>query len=249
MKIETKFCSKCKKVKNLDEFSKDKQRKDDLSYYCKECQRTRGKIYYLNNAEKVNNRIKEYRKNNIEKVREFSRKCTKEWQKNNTEHRKEYVKQYYKDNKGKERLRSIRFFENNPDYRKQYNKKWKENNPDYEKEWLKNKRKNYPWFRLSKNISRQIRKSLSCNKDGCHWEDLLGYTLIDLISHLEKLFKIGMSFNNYGKWHVDHIKPVSSFNFNSYDDPEFKECWALANLQPLWAEENMKKSNKILLED
>ena len=56
-----------------------------------------------------------------------------------------------------------------------------------------------------------------------------------------------MSWDNYGRngWEIDHIKPISSFNFNSYKDKEFKECWSLENLQPLWAEENIRKSNKI----
>jgi hypothetical protein len=48
-----------------------------------------------------------------------------------------------------------------------------------------------------------------------------------------------------GKIHIDHKRPIASFNFNSYKDKEFKECWALNNLQPLWAEENLSKGNKI----
>ena len=66
------------------------------------------------------------------------------------------------------------------------------------------------------------------------------------MAHLEKQFKEGMTWNNYGYygWHIDHIRPVSSFNFNSYDDPEFKECWALSNLQPLWGKENISKKDK-----
>jgi len=66
--------------------------------------------------------------------------------------------------------------------------------------------------------------------------------------HLERLFRPGMNWQNMGKWHIDHIYPVSSFNFSSYEDKEFKECWDLKNLQPLWAEENINKSNKILVE-
>jgi hypothetical protein len=54
-----------------------------------------------------------------------------------------------------------------------------------------------------------------------------------------------MTWENYGKWHIDHKRPIASFNFTSYEDPEFKECWALNNLQPMWAKENMSKGNKI----
>ena len=58
-------------------------------------------------------------------------------------------------------------------------------------------------------------------------------------------FNDKMTWDNYGEyWHIDHIKPQSLFNFESFEDDEFKECWALDNLQPLSAEENRKKSNK-----
>ena len=54
-----------------------------------------------------------------------------------------------------------------------------------------------------------------------------------------------MSWENYGSyWHIDHIKPDSRFIYESVEDIEFKKCWALSNLQPLKAEDNLKKSNK-----
>ena len=54
-----------------------------------------------------------------------------------------------------------------------------------------------------------------------------------------------MSWDNYGEWHVDHIKPISSFNIQEIGDNEFIECWSLNNLQPLWGDENIRKSNKL----
>jgi hypothetical protein len=54
-----------------------------------------------------------------------------------------------------------------------------------------------------------------------------------------------MSWENYGKWHIDHITPLSSFDIQNYNDENFKKCWSLENLQPLWAEDNLKKSNKV----
>lgn len=53
-----------------------------------------------------------------------------------------------------------------------------------------------------------------------------------------------MSWNNYGEWHVDHIVPVASFSFASADDADFKACWAITNLRPLWADANMQKHDK-----
>lgn len=84
------------------------------------------------------------------------------------------------------------------------------------------------------------------NKNGSKWESFVGYSLTDLKKHLESLFKDGMSWNNIGLWHIDHIIPRSAFNFSHPDDLGFKICWSLSNLQPLWAEENLRKSNKIV---
>ena len=83
------------------------------------------------------------------------------------------------------------------------------------------------------------------NKNGHHWEDLVGFTLADLIRHLEALFIAGMTWDNYGEWHIDHIIPISAFNFSSADDYDFKRCWALSNLQPLWKVDNIRKHNKV----
>jgi len=70
------------------------------------------------------------------------------------------------------------------------------------------------------------------------------YTIYELKIHLESLFTDGMSWDNIGEWHIDHIRPVSSFDFDSTDHPDFKKCWALDNLQPLWAKDNLSKGAK-----
>ena len=73
---------------------------------------------------------------------------------------------------------------------------------------------------------------------------LLGYSPMDLVRHIESQFTDGMSWDNRGEWHIDHIRPVVSFNFDSTGHPDFKKCWALNNLQPLWAKDNMSKNDK-----
>jgi hypothetical protein len=55
-----------------------------------------------------------------------------------------------------------------------------------------------------------------------------------------------MSWENYGDWHIDHIVPLSSFTFTGVDDPEIRIAWALSNLRPIWAKENIKKRDKRL---
>lgn len=112
---------------------------------------------------------------------------------------------------------------------------------------LRERRNSIPELRLSTNIGNLIRSSLK--KRGHYknrsWEQAVGYNVYDLKKHLEDLFKEGMNWSNYGKWHIDHIRPVASFKYSSCDDDEFKECWGINNLQPLWAEENLRKSDRI----
>lgn len=96
--------------------------------------------------------------------------------------------------------------------------------------------------RLQVNMRRSILRYI--RKDKNSWTKLVDYTKFDLMKHLEKQFTEGMTWENYGKWHIDHIKPVTAFKFNSYKDKEFKECWSLSNLQPLWASDNIRKGNK-----
>jgi hypothetical protein len=68
------------------------------------------------------------------------------------------------------------------------------------------------------------------------------WTFDQLVTHLEKQFVNGMTWQNYGKkWHVDHIRPQYEFNLTDPYCEDFKKCWALSNLQPLWAHQNLIK--------
>lgn len=89
-----------------------------------------------------------------------------------------------------------------------------------------------------------MRQSLNGERKSDSWSKLVNYTLDELRKHLESLFQEGMTWDNYGKWHIDHVIPISSFNITSDSCEDFKECWKLSNLQPLWAIDNLKKSNK-----
>lgn len=94
---------------------------------------------------------------------------------------------------------------------------------------------------LSARIREGIRQSLFHGKKAS-WSKLVDYTVDDLRRHLERQFTKGMSWDNFGDWHIDHIVPISSFTFTSAGDEQFKQCWSLTNLRPLWARENMSKA-------
>jgi len=82
------------------------------------------------------------------------------------------------------------------------------------------------------------------SKNWLHIFDMLGYSPEQLKQHLESKFELGMTWENKDRWHVDHIVPDSWFTYSSIDDEQFKECWALENLQPMWESENMSKNNR-----
>lgn len=100
--------------------------------------------------------------------------------------------------------------------------------------------------KLNLYMRNNIKRSLNDGKEGAHWEDIVGYTVHDLIRHIESQFNMFMSWSNYGSdWHIDHKKPKSMFHFKSMDDDEFKRCWSLDNLQPLEVVFNLQKGKKL----
>lgn len=102
-----------------------------------------------------------------------------------------------------------------------------------------------PRHRVHSNVSRAIRAAIKAEKAGRQWEILVGYSVADLMAHLERHFTAGMTWDNYGQWEIDHIRPKASFAFTSVEDDGFRACWALENLQPLWMRDNRKKHAKV----
>lgn len=153
----------------------------------------------------------------------------------------EYNRQRYALNRKREIERCHRWREQNPEKRRESLYRWREQNPDKYREY---NLKYCQQHRLHRTISHGIYQSLRAAKNGYSWESLLGYTCDELMSHLESQFTKGMTWDNYGEWHIDHIRPISDFTFTSYENPEFHECWSLWNMQPLWGKDNMSKGSK-----
>jgi len=159
---------------------------------------------------------------------------------------------YYKKNKERILDRSSMWSKDNRTHLREYHTKWREKNKEKLNEkkriYEKNKKDNDPKYRLSSYTRTAVYTCLKERniKKYKNTFDLLPYTLKELMSHLEKQFSNGMTWDNYGEWHVDHITPMSKFNIQSMGDDEFQECWSLRNLRPLWGEENLSKGSKIL---
>lgn len=269
MIMKTKFCFKCKIEKDVSEFNKNKNKKDGLQTQCREC----FKQYRKDNEESLRLKRTQYYKDNAKIIlirkkqnydKDAKRKYNKQYYQDNQEKNRAYSKQYRNNEKNKEAILA---------YRKQYRKdnkvKGNKRSRQYYKDnrerlltdskrygalpgtkLIKNKwRKKYmatnPKFKLNCKMSSKINKSLCGAKAGLHWEDLVGYTLDQLKVHLEKQFDDKMTWENYGKWHIDHKIPLAVHNFTSSNHLDFKRAWSLENLQPLWAHENLSKGKKL----
>jgi hypothetical protein len=142
--------------------------------------------------------------------------------------------------------------EDKQEHLRKYHQKWREKNIDkhreYKRKYEKHRKDTDPAYKLIANFRTAIYQVLKENnvEKNKHYFDILQYTPEELISHLEKQFTDGMTWDNYGKWHVDHRMPISSFNFESIDDDSFIKCWSLDNLQPMWGKENIVKGNNII---
>ena len=160
-------------------------------------------------------------------------------------------KRYYFNNREKRLQYFSDWQKENRDRLNEYHQKWREKNINKHREnkrnYERNRKSNDPLYKLISNFRTAIYQVLKENnvEKNKHYFDILKYTPEDLIQHLEKQFTSDMTWENYGEWHVDHKKPITSFNFQEMGDDEFMKCWSLDNLQPLWGEENIRKSNKI----
>jgi hypothetical protein len=98
--------------------------------------------------------------------------------------------------------------------------------------------------KIHNRIKSRLWRALRGTKAGAPTVEVLGYSTDELRAHLERQFAKGMGWHNMSEWHIDHIVPLSSFNFTGPDDPGVRRAWALTNLRPLWAAENQAKSSK-----
>ena len=110
---------------------------------------------------------------------------------------------------------------------------------------MRHRRATDPAFALLCRMRGQLRRMAS-GKGGRRTMDVLGYSVDDLRNHLGRQFRRGMGWHNMSDWEIDHLIPVAAFNIETVDCPDFKRCWALTNLQPLWKHENRAKNAKVL---
>jgi hypothetical protein len=174
--------------------------------------------------------------------------CIKEYYQDNKERMKEYKKEYYQVNKKYKKEYNKEYREANKEYYKEYLKEYhqvnKEKLEEYRKEYKRERRKTDPLFKMKCNLSTRTWaafKNKGYSKTS-KTRKMLGIDWEVAKQHIERQFKKGMNWNNYGEWHIDHIIPLSSASTSE----RLKELCHYTNLQPLWAEDNLSKSDKII---
>lgn len=210
-----RVCNKCNILKPIFDFRK---RTNSHLYRreCKRCEVKMNKVYQDNNKEKVREKSKKYEQKNKEKIAE-QRKI---WKLNNPDYYKKHGREYRKKNR--------------------------EKILEYNREYQKNKYHNDIDYKLRILIGGRIRRILTQKKiiKDSSTMQLLGCSLDFFKNYIENKFIDGMTWDELkdGRIHLDHVRPCSSFNLSKKDD--LKACFHYTNLQPLWAEDNLKKGSK-----
>lgn len=225
-----KKCNKCNAIKPLTEYHKDKHKKDGLCTACKTCKNLLALNYASKNRELLSRKSRAYREANLEACRERER----EYSAANSARRSEKVKEFH---------------EKNPHKRTEYQRVYRKKPSNVEKiranarEYDRKKRENCDIYKLTKICRSRIHIALSrkgFKKTGRTFQTI-GCSPEDLKKHLEGMFSEGMSWENYGEWHIDHKTPLALGKTKE----EILRLSHYSNLQPLWAKDNFSKGARI----
>lgn len=231
--IPTRVCTSCniQKPATAEFFHAYKRAPDGRRSVCRECrakdhsdnreQRLVGRrSHYQEHRERLKAACRDYYWKNPEAQRESARnRHARNSQRNN-----QVTKEYYA--KHRDRLNTIKREKGKAEFKAKYR-------VDME-------------FTIRHRMKALLRRSLRSGKGGKRLEEITGYSASDLRVHLERQFTKGMTWERFmaGEIHIDHIIPMSSFSADSIESEDFKACWSLSNLRPMWAEQNLKKGAK-----
>ena len=235
------ICKKCGELKPHGDFGRDGKSP------CLCCRRIAHKRWRDKNKDTVHANTALWREKNKEKIKESSRKYYATHKKQHTQ----AVRRWRQNNKAKATEIARKWVAENRERYESLRAKWRSENQDKVRAYRvisEKRRRADARNRISMNISRSIRTHIKGNKKRACWESVVGFTSKELRRHLERGFGPGMTWDNYGTfWNIDHIVPISAFNFSSQSDHDFKLCWSLKNLRPLKVSENNKKRARVAI--
>lgn len=220
-------CCTCNVSKDVSCFHKQKSRACGISKVCKECKKISDAKYRESHIEKIREKDRQYYKANADSVKERA----KQWYVDNPERAKEQRKLWHDSNK--ETVDANR-------------KKWIEEHSDEYNEYMKK----YQRERYRNNIDYKIKTLLNARIRSCLIKskptlDFIGCDFIQFREWIEFQFDEHMNWSNIGTyWHIDHVKPCASFDFQN--DEDIKECFKWSNLRPLEKRENSSKGSKVI---
>jgi len=213
------------------------------------------KEYYEANKKKLKEKAKEYREANKEKINDKKREYNKQYREVNKEIIKERSKEYYKANQEKAKEYYEANQENLKEYSKEYSKANKEKVKEYykenkdkinksSKEYQKNRKLSDPLFKMKCNLRDRTYKAFKTKgyRKNTKTQEMLGVDWEVCKAHIERQFTKGMNWKSHGEWHIDHIIPLAS----AKNEKELRKLCHYRNLQPLWAVDNLSKSDKII---
>lgn len=224
-----KTCTKCKGVypATIEYFCKDSTKIDSLHSHCKCCSKKSKAEYHA----KISPELK--RKRAEARSLYFS---------------SEEYRAKHEESKIKDRDRKNRWSKNNRDKVNAAARIYNATKRTVSKE----KSKEYKQREYVKLMSCPYKKAIHCyrvrindvlnGRKSFKTGDVILFSREQFISHIESLFRDGMNWDNHGEWHIDHIKPVASFDLTIKE--QVVKCWSLSNLQPLWRQENLMKGTK-----
>lgn len=170
-----------------------------------------------------------------------------------SEREKAYSAKYHSENRDeileKMRIRNKAYYLANKERIKAQTSAYQKENGKarnaYKSKWNAEKAKSDPEFAMlltmRKFVSRMVDRVKENRIQRCKTTEMLGYTPAEFVAHIQPMLKQGMTWENHGKWHVDHIRPLSTFDL--IDPEQRKMANSLHNLQPMWAKQNIKKSD------
>ncbi len=191
----------------------------------------------------------EYNKQYLAEHREENKKACKNNYYNNKEVRLQSASEYRKEHKDNINIHAARYRKQHIELLRIRDKKYRENNHDKyiklsRRKW-RNYRDNNINFKIRENLRNNLRRVLNAQhtKKTHPIFKYLGCSVEDFKEHIKKQFVEGMSWDNWGKytWHIDHIKPCAKFDLTK--ESERYVCFNYNNQQPMWAQENLSKSD------
>lgn len=212
----------------------------------------RDRQYHSKNTEKISIKRAQYRAENSDALNAWKREYyqseagkleRQKYREKNAERIRDRKREYYHANIEQEREAKRRDYIKHKDKRLASMKEYSSANRDKINEYFRNRRKTDLKFKLSTYMRNMVGRLVNRGYDKTKLtSEILGYDVNQLKSHISEQFKDGMSWDNYGEWHIDHIVPIVQMVNRGVKDPAIVN--ALDNLQPLWAFDNLSKGGR-----